>query len=338
MNQTSDSHIEPQDGSAQSPQTHCLVLRHAEILYSHRSSGFTRRFETTAELLAEIQALLGADAMLAIAYSDDQEKVFNKLQKQLVSTTLRWCSWNDAALCGALAGEAGLWLSLDHWIPLAGSCHSSKAACPEEGGQLLGLARLEAHRTIALVQAEYSLDWISRKTEELLTSNLALTSKMRIQRKLSPLLEISQSRMARARAVFGALLELAEHPGPEPASLALVQKLGRNLTDFARNLMGRTRLPEDCSAIWTDGPMDGPLWRAFSAECQKYLPRLKWKTPQYSPMQGLELLMQGEILAAQRRTLIQQPAGLIGTQTAFSEDSWRQLRRNRPQELLQPAK
>lgn len=268
-------------------------------------------------------------ATLGIAVSPDREKELKTLPAQ--DCLVRTCSWNDATLAGALSGRPGVWLSMDHWIPLVGSCHSSDAECPDHGGQSMGLAREANHRTVALVQAEASLDWLSRQALTLATPEGGLhgTSLQRVARFLQPF-HTEPTSPQRARAVRNKVLELADFPGPEPASLALLAKTARRLSDLMRHLCGRVRLSES-RAIWADGPLEGPLWNALAVEFGRYLPGLTWSEPDYPSEVGVLLLLEGERLEQVRQSLnpnrTEEPQ--LPAVAEFSQNGWRQLARAR---------
>lgn len=328
---------------------HCLLLQHGRCHYGYSDPSLSPPsqgqpawavekswYGTWAQGAADIDLSLSDN--WAIAWDEASESDFVNLQSGLgPNVCLRHCSANDALLSGALAGGLGLLLAPDHWIPLAGGCHSSQESCPPEGGQLLGLARIEGHRSIHLVQAEGSLDWIGRRFEEILKSGQSPVSKMRFERVLARLpgqfrpthqMSLTSPSIYRQKAHrnWEALMILADHPGPEPASLALAQKVARIWTDFLRSLHSRTRLGDDCPVVWTWGSLNGPVFAALEKELSKYL-RLDWQAPRYGPLEGLALLFAGEQKAAQRRVLIGQPSGLANSVAEFSQDAWRQCRR-----------
>ena len=309
----------------------CLSARYGELRWCLSDQGGKPLHQgASANTIAEF--LSGWDphfATLGLAVSTDREKELKTLPRQ--NGLVRHCSWNDATLAGALSGRPGVWLSMDHWLPLVGSCHSSDAKCPDHGGQSMGLAREANHRTVALVQAQASLDWLSRQALTLATPEAGLhgTSLQRVARFLQPFAPVPTS-PERARAILNKVLELADFPGPEPASLALLAKTARRLSDLMRHLCGRVRLSES-RAIWADGPLEGPLWNALSIEFCRYLPGLVWSEPDHPSEIGVLMLLQGERKEQERQALnpnrgeVSEPPAVAD----FTQNGWRQLARSR---------
>ena len=266
---------------------------------------------------------------VGVALTSEREGELKALQTA-PSLVVRHCPWFDAVLAGALSGRPGVWLSMDHWIPLAGGCHSNQESCPDHGGQALSLAREANHRTVALVQAEASTDWVARQALQLASPQGGLNgfSLQRVCKVLHPLVQGPPSPQ-RARQVVAKVQELADFPGPEPASLALLAKTGRRLSDLIRHLCGRVRLSHS-RAVWADGPLEGPLWNAMIAEFQRYLPDLRWSTPDHPPETGLLLLLLGERAELQRQALNPNrgEAPALNPWAEFSDDAWRHLARS----------
>ena len=194
----------------------------------------------------------------------------------------------------------------------------------------MALAREANHRTVALVQAEASTDWLSRQALQLATPQGGLSgfSLQRVSKALQALAQLPPCPQ-RARDIAAKVQELADFPGPEPASLALLAKTGRRLSDLMRHLCGRIRLSHS-RAVWADGPLEGPLWSAMNTEFLRYLPDLRWSTPDHPPETGLLLLLLGERAELERRALNpnRSEAPPLEPWAEFSQDAWRHLARS----------
>ena len=307
----------------------CVAARYQEIRWS-LNDGCGRPVRQGLSSSPLVDFLRTCDfpyASLGVAVARDREVELEALST-LGLPPVRHCSWNDAALAGSLTGKPGVWLSMDHWIPLSGGCHSSDEEMPDHGGQVLALAREANHRTVGMVQAEASLGWLARQALVLATpaGGLKGFSLQRVSRALQPLAGLETSPQ-RSRQVFERVRELADFPGPEPACLALLSKTARRLSDLMRSFCARVRLSEP-RAVWADGTLEGPLWNAMMAEFQRYLPDLRWCPPDHPPETGLLLLLLGEAKELERQAL--NPARCDAPPEPWAEISdgaWRQLSR-----------
>ena len=237
--------------------------------------------------------------------------------------------WVDAALAGAFLGRPGVMLFTEHWSTYNG-CAAKNG--PELICQAMVLAREPNHRTLSLVHGEGGLEWLSREGLTTL-EQVSGPSRQRLQRLLGPLVghrEPIGPMRERALAVRSSLEELADYPGPDPASLALLARAARRLSDLLRVLVGRVRLPAPCPATWWDGRRQGPLWSALEVELQRYLPQLAWGEPADDAGRGCAALVYGELREEQRRALNPAAAPLAQSHQgirAVGADAWRQLSR-----------
>lgn len=117
------------------------------------------------------------------------------------------------------------------------------------------------------------------------------------------------------------VLELAEFPGPEPFSRALVLKAARRLTELCRRLAAGQFA---CRRISYSGlGLKGALLEAVQEECARYLPQLSWHPPRFSAEVGAALLA----AAGQRERLSRRDEK--AELRPVSQDVWRVLQRER---------
>jgi hypothetical protein len=263
---------------------------------------------------------------VACCYTDERQK---DLQEWIAPLDSVWVtSWPDAALAGAFSGQPGVLLATEHWTMYAG-CAAKNG--PEPICQALAMAREANHRTLAIAHGEGGLEWLSREALRLL-QEVSGPSQHRLRLRLGPhqgdLTEMGPMRQ-RALAVRTNLEELADYPGPDPASLAVLAKAGRRLSDLLRRLTARVRLGNPTRAAWLDGRLEGPLWQAITAEFERYLPELRWQAPEADAAVGAARLALGACKEAERRALnpavtpAARPSGLL----PLDADAWRQLSR-----------
>ena len=239
----------------------------------------------------------------------------------------RWfaCSWPDAALAGAFSGKPGVLFTTEHWTMYSG-CAAKNG--PEAICQVLALAREANHRTLSIAHGEGGLEWLARESLRLL-DEVKGPSQHRLQRALAEHRGNPVERepmRARAVAVRRAVIDLADHPGPDPACLAIMTKTARRLSDLLRRLTSRVRLQSPTRAAWMDGVLSGPLWDAMQVEFTKYLPELSWHAPDAPPEVGAARLALGALKEEERRAL--NPAGPgPAVSAALDADAWRQLSR-----------
>jgi hypothetical protein len=227
---------------------------------------------------------------------------------------LRTCSWNDGVLAGALVGQPGLLVSLE-WSTAI-------------GGKALILSRDARHQTRVNTQREGGLEWLVEQALAL-PGQLSGLSAQRVQKALGGFGHTdAESPEGRAR-IRQAVENLADYPGPEPACLALLTKTARRLTDFVALALSRSRLAVPARAVWTDGPLDGPLWTILHDHCQKALPELRWAAPAYPPEMGIVLLLLGEQRELERQNLnpqLREPLKMA-PRGELSQEAWRHLTR-----------
>lgn len=266
----------------------------------------------------------------AICYTQERQQDLQEWAAQLHSVWLT--SWPDAALAGAFSGQPGVLLSTEHWTMYAGcACKNG----PEPICQALAMAREANHRTLAIAHGEGGLEWLSREALRLL-EEVSGPSQHRLQHSLGAfrgeLNEMAPMR-ERARAVRTSLEDLADYPGPDPASLAVLAKAGRRLSDLLRRLTARVRLNNPTRAAWLDGHLQGPLWQAMQVEFERYLPELRWQPAEAGPAVGAARLALGARKEAERRALnpAAQPASENdqGGIRNLDADAWRQLSRHK---------
>lgn len=269
-------------------------------------------------------------AQIALAWTEEQQTELQDWMAELPDGVNFWtCSWPDAALAGAFQGRPGLLLSTEHWT-MYGGCACENG--PEPICQALAMAREANHRTLAIAQGEGGLEWLCREGLKLL-DEVENQSIHPLQRALGgwrhPCHGVEAMRQ-RAYGVRRALLDLADYPGPEPASLALLQRAGRRLSDLLRRLTSRVQLPYPASAAWLDGSSEGPLWEAMEVEFRKYLPGLRWVRPLASAEVGCLRLLQGAWKERARKAMDPrrtQPLPAPEVLNQLDADAWRQLSR-----------
>jgi hypothetical protein len=204
---------------------------------------------------------------------------------------------------------------------------------PEAICQALAMVREASHRTLSIANGEGGLEWLSREGLKLLeevqnTSRHPLELALRAHQGERQGL---QSMRERAYSVRSALQDLADYPGPEPASLAVLSKAARRLSDLLRTVTARVSLGHPARAAWLDGPLQGPLWEAMNNEFQRYLPQLRWQKAEGPPEMGCVRLIQGALKEVERKALDPRrtaPAQLpLGGRRPIDADAWRQLSR-----------
>lgn len=264
---------------------------------------------------------------VCVCSTDERRREIEEWARQI--KTVWFTSWPDAALAGAFSGHPGVLLTTEHWTMYSGcACENG----PEPICQALAMAREANHRTLALASGEGGLEWLSREALRLL-DEVTGPSQHRLKLRLGPHRGEFKERepmRARAVAVRRALQELADYPGPDPASLAVLAKAARRLSDLLRRLTARVRLAVPTRAAWLDGQLDGPLWNAMQVEFERYLPELRWFPPDGDAAVGAARLLLGARKEAERRAL--NPKFQPGTEPveglrAIDADAWRQLSR-----------
>jgi len=271
----------------------------------------------------------GSVSHVGVAATDERlEEVQHWLQPWSGRARLWQTPWVDAALAGAFLGHPGVLLCTEHWSVYRGC--AAKAG-PESICQALVMAREPNHRSLSMVHGEGGLEWLSREGLALL-DQVGGSSQLRLRRLLGPHQgerpPLDPMRQ-RALAVRASLEELSEYPGPDPASLALLTRAARRLSDLLRVLVGRAQLPVRCPAAWWDGRLEGPLWCALENEFRRYLPQLHWRPPADDAGRGCAALIWGQLREEQRQALrpdAPPPRPHEGVQ-ALSADAWRQLSR-----------
>ena len=297
-------------------------LGETKIALCDRAGQVVQRWEQLDSIPADLSSM-----EVAVCYTQERQ---SELESWLAPLQSVWvASWPDAALAGAFSGQPGVLLCTEHWTMYAG-CAAKNG--PEPICQALAMAREANHRTLSLAHGEGGLEWLSREALRLL-DEVKGTSQHRLQLLLGPHrgeLHDMASMRPRAVAVRRGLEELADYPGPDPASLAVLAKAGRRLSDLLRRLTARVRLTHPTRAAWLDGPLEGPLWQAMQGEFERYLPELRWQLPDDGPEVGAARLALGALKEAERRAL--NPAATTSAQTPegvnpLGADAWRQLSR-----------
>lgn len=282
--------------------------------------------------LEPLAALDWSNISVSTAYTRERQSEIEAWLSSLPEDVIIYHTpWPDAALAGAFSGKPGVLLATEHWTMYAGcACENG----PEPICQAIAMAREPNHRTMVIANGEGGLEWLSREALKLLDEVVGV-SQTRLQLRLGPHKgerpPIEPMRQ-RALGVRSALEELASYPGPDPASLALLAKASRRLSDLLRRLASRVRLPAPTRAAWLDGPLQGPLWDAMQVEFEKYLPDLRWSAPDGSPELGCVWLVLGALKEEERRAM--DPRGdsrtvVLERLRKLDADSWRQLARMR---------
>jgi len=265
---------------------------------------------------------------VSLCYTDERRHELELWAEEL--GTVWVASWPDAALAGAFGGQPGVLLSTEHWTMYNG-CAARNG--PEAICQALAMAREANHRTLWIAHGEGGLEWLCRESLRLL-EEVQGVSQHRLRHHLGAYRAEArglEAMRARARAVRKGLEELADYPGPDPASLALLAKTGRRLSDLLRRLAARVRLGVVTPAAWMDGSLEGPLWQAMQVEFQRYLPELRWQKAEAGPEVGVARLALGAAKEQQRKALnpnAPPPEPCQGV-CALTADAWRQLSRLR---------
>lgn len=269
---------------------------------------------------------------LSVAYTRERQKDLEQWLSAVPEEVIVYHTpWPDAALAGAFAGKPGVLLTTEHWTMYAGcACENG----PEAICQALGMAREPNHRTLVMANGEGGLEWLSREALKLL-EQVDGPSQLRLQHSLGPhrgeRAPIEPMR-ERALSVRRAVQDLADYPGPDPSSLALLAKTARRLSDLLRRLTSRVRLPNPTRAAWLDGELKGPLWDAMQVEFQKYLPELRWTEPDGGPEFGCAWLVLGALKEEERRAMNPNAPARTdepGRLRKLDADAWRQLSRLR---------
>lgn len=282
------------------------------------------RVQRTWQSLEELD-LSGVE--VCVCYTEERRREIEQWVSGLDSVWLT--SWPDAALAGAFSGHPGVLLTTEHWTMYSGcACKNG----PEPICQALGMAREANHRTLALAHGEGGLEWLSREALKLL-DEVTGPSQHRLKLRLGPhrgeLTDMPAMR-ARAVAVRRELEELADYPGPDPASLAVLAKAARRLSDLLRRLAARVRLGSATRAAWLDGRLEGPLWQAMQVEFERYLPELRWQPAEADAAVGAARLTLGALKEAERRSLNPNAVAVaepVSGVRKLDADAWRQLSR-----------
>lgn len=279
----------------------------------------------------QLQALPTTVQHLCVACTRERQSELESWLAQLPPSITIWTtSWPDAALAGAFTGQPGLLLTTEHWTMYDGcACKDG----PEAICQALAMVREASHRTLSIANGEGGLEWLSREGLKLL-DEVQNASRHPLELALRPHQGERQGlewMRERAYSVRSALQDLADYPGPEPASLAVLSKAARRLSDLLRTVTARVSLGHPARAAWLDGRLQGPLWEAMSNEFQRYLPQLRWQTAEGPPEMGCVRLIQGALKEAERKALDPRraaPAELpVGGRRPIDADAWRQLSR-----------
>ena len=117
------------------------------------------------------------------------------------------------------------------------------------------------------------------------------------------------------------VLELAEFPGPEPFSRALVLKAARRLTELCRRVSGGLQRCQRGSFLGV--ALKGTLLEAVMDECQRHLPKVKWHAPLFPSEVGAALLAKAGRAERFQRRDEEAKVRNVG------QDVWRLLQRER---------
>ncbi len=278
-----------------------------------------------------LEALVPEVEHLCVACTRERQAEMESWLAQLPGSMVVWTtSWPDAALAGAFTGQPGLLLTTEHWTMYDGcACKDG----PEEICQALAMVREASHRTLSIANGEGGLEWLCREGLRLL-EEVSNSSRHPLELALRPHQGPRQGldlMRERAYAVRSALQDLADYPGPEPASLAVLAKGARRLSDLLRTIVARVSLSSPARAAWLDGQLEGPLWEAMDNEFRRYLPHLRWQSPESPPEIGCIRLIQGALKELERKALDPRrppiPAQPVAGRRSIDADAWRQLSR-----------